>query len=281
MDCEICHGTRWKTIDVDGVEKVVRCDCWRAIVQERNFKEARIPAKFKNAELETYRPDTDSQRDALRLAKKFVAEFPGDGRGLVFYGPTGVGKTHLAVAMLKAVIQQKGARGFFFVTSELLRLVRETYNRSVEETEMEILRPVLEADVLVMDDLGFEKTSEWVQETLGLVINTRYNTKRATIVTSNLRDPMDNTDMNSFMVQLGVRSRSRLIEMCQWVEVQGTDVRDTERVAKAARTGHLPEAPERLGKKGLPPKTGGMARAGLKENRSFELKWSGGKAGSK
>lgn len=280
-DCEICHGTRWKSVEVDGVEKVVRCDCWRDIVQERNFTESRIPAKFKNAELETYRPDTDSQRDALRLAKKFVEEFPGDGRGLVLYGPTGVGKTHLAVALLKAVIRHKGARGYFFVTNELLRLVRETYNRSVEETEMEILKPVLEADVLVMDDLGFEKTSEWVQETLGLVINTRYNAKRATIVTSNLRDPMDNTDMSSFMVQLGVRSRSRLIEMCQWVEVQGTDVRDTDRVTKAARSGHLPEAPERLTKKGLPSKSGGMARAALKEGRNFELKWSGGKAGSK
>ena len=69
--------------------------------------------------------------------------------------------------------------------------------------------------------------------------------------------------------------------MCQWVEVQGTDVRDTERVAKAAKSGHLPEAPERLAKKGLPPKSSGMARAGLKEDRNFELKWSGGNAGSK
>jgi hypothetical protein len=119
--------------------------------------------------------------------------------------------------------------------------VRETYNRSVDETEMEVLRPVLEADVLVLDDLGVEKTSEWVQETLGLVINTRYNARRATIVTSNLRDPLDNTDMNSFMVQLGGRSRSRLLEMCEWVEVQGADIRDVDRITNAPRPARCPK----------------------------------------
>ena len=142
---------------------------------------------MRKAELATYKPDTDSQRDALRLAKKFVESFPVEQKGLVFFGPPGVGKTHLAIGLLKAVIRDKGARGYFFQTTELLRLVRETYNRWVEETEMDVLRPVLEADVLVLDDLGVEKTSEWVQETLGLVINTRYNARRATIVTSNLR----------------------------------------------------------------------------------------------
>jgi len=228
-DCEICHGSRWKSVTVNGVERMTRCDCWRDRLTAKNLAESRIPPKFAKAELATYKPDTDSQRDALRLAKKFVESFPGEQKGLVFFGPPGVGKTHLAVGLLKAVIRDKGARGYFFQTTELLRLVRETYNRGVDETEMEILRPVLEADVLVLDDLGVEKTSEWVQETLGLVINTRYNARRATIVTSNLRDPIDNTDMNSFMVQLGVRSRSRLLEMCEWVEVQGTDIRDVDR----------------------------------------------------
>ncbi|HTH23973.1 MAG TPA: ATP-binding protein, partial [Vicinamibacterales bacterium] len=163
MDCEICHGTRWKSVTVDGVERLTRCDCWKAVVVQKYLAEAHIPPKFGRAELTTYKPDTDSQRDALRLAKKFVESFPVEQKGLVFHGPTGVGKTHLAIGILKAVIRDRGARGYFFQTTELLRLVRETYNRSVDETEMEVLRPVLEADVLVLDDLGVEKTSEWVQ----------------------------------------------------------------------------------------------------------------------
>jgi DNA replication protein DnaC len=285
MDCEICHGTRWKSVVVDGVERMTRCDCWRELVSAKNLAESRIPPKFARAELSTYKPDTDSQRDALRLAKKFVESFPVEQKGIVFHGPTGVGKTHLACGLLKAVIREKGARGYFFQTTELLRLVRETYNRSVDETEMEVLRPVLEADVLVLDDLGVEKTSEWVHETLGLVINTRYNARRATIVTSNLVDAIDQNHkdfINSFMLQLGVRTRSRLLEMCEWVEVQGADIRDVERVTEAAKTGQMPEPPARLSKKSLPGKSSGMARARLKDSGvQYELNWSGGKAGSK
>ena len=104
--------------------------------------------------------------------------------------------------------------------------MRDTYNRSVEETEMEVLKPLLDADLLVLDDLGAERTSEWVQETLGLVVNTRYNAKRPTIFTSNLVDVPDNTDPRSFIFQLGARTRSRLIEMCDWVEIQGADIRE-------------------------------------------------------
>ena len=284
MDCNICHGSRWKSVIVDGVERMTRCDCWHAVVAAKNLADARIPTKFEKAELETYKPDTDSQRDALRLAKKFVELFPAERKGLVIHGPTGVGKTHLAAGLLKSVIRDKAARGYFFQTTELLRLVRETYSRSGDETEMEVLRPVLEADVLVLDDLGVEKASEWVHETLGMVINSRYNARRATIVTSNLVDVIDQNDkdfINSFMLQLGVRTRSRLLEMCDWVEVQGADIRDVERVTAAAKSGQMPEVPGRLTKK-LPGKSGGMARARLKDSgQQYELNWSGGKAGSK
>jgi DNA replication protein DnaC len=197
-----------------------------------------------------------------------------------------VGKTHLAVGILKACVRSKGARAYFFETRELLRLVRDTYNRSVEETEMEVLKPLLEADLLVLDDLGAERTSEWVQETLGLVVNTRYNARRPTIFTSNLIDVPDASEPRSFIFQLGARTRSRLIEMCDWVEILGVDVREvgpdasSDSIARwQASSPASPDNAERTGK--LPPRARAQARARLRSSRGDgELKWTGGRAGS-
>lgn len=284
MACEICGGSRWKTVEVGGVARLERCDCWRSAFADRLMAAARVPTRYARCELSTFEHDTDTQREAFRHATRFVEAFPVVDRGLVLYGPHGVGKTHLAVGILKAVIRAKGARGYFFETRELLRLVRDTYNRSVEETEMDVLGPVLGADVLVLDDLGAERTSEWVQETLGLVVNTRYNARRPTIFTSNLVDSPDTTDPLGFIHQLGARTRSRLKEMCAWVELQGADVREVGPHATADEIANWqkrsPASPENVRRSGgLPPKTRGMARARLKE-AAPELKWSGGKAGT-
>ena len=228
----------------------------------------------------------DTQRYAWQKANAFVDAFPVVDKGLLLFGPHGVGKTHLAVGILKACVRVKGARAYFFETRELLRLVRDTYNRSVEETEMEVLKPLLEADLLVLDDLGAERTSEWVQETLGLVVNTRYNAKRPTVFTSNLIDVPDATEPRSFIFQLGARTRSRLIEMCDWVEIQGADIREIgsdaspEKIARwKSSSPASPENIERSSK--LPPRAQSRARAHLRAARGdAELKWTGGKAGS-
>jgi DNA replication protein DnaC len=248
--------------------------------------EARIPHRYARCELTTFEHDMDSQREAYRRATVFVEAFPVVDKGLLLYGPHGVGKTHLAVGILKATIRKKGARGYFFETRELLKLVRDTYNRSVEETEMDVLDPVLKADLLVLDDLGAERSSEWVQETLGLVVNTRYNARRPTVFTSNLVDSPDNTDPRSFIFQLGARTRSRLIEMCDWVEIQGVDVREVgphasaDAIARWQRSS--PASPENVEKTSkLPPRAKSQARAQLRGPRvDNDLKWSGGKAGS-
>jgi DNA replication protein DnaC len=284
--CPQCHDTYWKPVVSDGVERVVRCDCWRGDVAARLLNDARIPPRFGRAELDNFEHDMDTQRSAWQKATAFVDAFPVVDRGLVLYGPHGVGKTHLAVGILKACVRAKGARAYFFETRELLRLVRDTYNRSVEETEMEVLKPLLDADLLVLDDLGAERTSEWVQETLGLVVNTRYNGKRATIFTSNLVDGPDSTDPRSFIFQLGARTRSRLIEMCDWVEIRGADIREVgphaswDDIARWKATSPAsPDNVERTSK--LPPRARNQARAQLRPGKGdVDLKWTGGKAGS-
>jgi DNA replication protein DnaC len=274
-------------VTVDGIERLTRCDCWRGEVVERLLKDARVPTRYGRCELGTFEHDMNTQREAYRRATRFVEAFPAVDKGLLLFGPHGVGKTHLAVGILKEVIRKKGARGYFFETRELLKLVRETYTRASDDSEMDVLAPVLEADLLVLDDLGAEKTSEWVQETLGLVVNTRYNARRATIFTSNLVDSPDNTDPQGFIFQLGARTRSRLVEMCDWVEIQGADVREVGPHATAEKIAEWqkksPASPQNVKKSsGLPPKSKGMARAKLRDSGlQYELNWSGGKAGSK
>jgi DNA replication protein DnaC len=283
--CEICDDTGWKTIEVDGVSRVTRCDCWHQRLYETLLSSACIPRRYLHCELTNFETHTDSQREAHRKAVRLVEQFPVAERGLLFYGDIGVGKTHLAVALLKELVRRKGARAVFYETRDLLKLVRDTYNNQVETTELDVLRPVLEADVLVLDDLGAEKKSVWVEETLGLVVNTRYSQRRITIFTTNLADT-DNTDANSVSFQLGLRIRSRLLEMCDWVKIDSHDTREVgphpthdEITRWHAQSPGSPKNRPR----GLPQKTTGQARAQLKPRErdgKADLKWPGGRAGS-
>jgi DNA replication protein DnaC len=265
---------------------VARCDCWHQRSFESLLKHARIPRRYLHCEFSNFDAHTDSQRDALRRANRLVEQFPVVERGLLFYGDNGVGKTHLAVALMKEAIRRKSARAVFFETRDLLKLVRDTYNSQVDATELDVLRPVLEAELLVLDDIGAEKKSQWVEETLGLLVNTRYSERRLTVFTTNLGDS-DNTEPNSIALQLGLRIRSRLKEMCDWVRIDGPDTREVgphpthEDIARWQD--HSPGSPKNRGRGALPSKSAGQVRAQLKPRERdgrADLKWPGGRAGS-
>src|SRR5213079_2434286 len=111
-------------------------------------------------------------------------------------------KTHLAVAILKHVIRGCGARGLFYDTRDLLKVIRSTYDPTNRTSEQDILRPVMTAELLVLDDLGAEKTSDWVEETLNLIVNTRYNERRPTLFTSNYPDIPEQDDPNTLLFRI-------------------------------------------------------------------------------
>jgi DNA replication protein DnaC len=287
MPCPLCDDTGWKPVDEKGVRRVVRCECWRDKLGQNRLADANIPKRYLHCTFTNFSAYNASLERALEQARRVSDRFPAasdlreQGRGLLLDGQPGVGKTHLAVAVLKQVIQTSGARGLFYDTRDLLRVIRSTYDPSIRTTELEILRPVMTADLLVLDDLGAEKTSEWVEETLNLIVNTRYNERRLTIFTSNYLDIPDDTDPNSLLFRIGFRMRSRLHEMCEFIEMDGADYRELP------VNGGVDDLITlwKMRKKGtLPSPRGRQARAQLREpavrDGKADLKWPGGRAGS-
>lgn len=243
---------------------------------------ARIPRRYEHCDLAgfvTY--DNASLEEALSRAQKLAEAFPVVDRGLFLLGPPGVGKTHLGVAVLKQVVSTRGAHGLYYDTRDLLRVIRNTYDPVVRTTEVEVLRPVMEAEMLVLDDLGAEKTSEWVEETLNLIVNTRYNERRVTIFTSNYEDDPDDTEPNSLVARIGSRMRSRLHEMCDFLHLEGADFRE---LPKNGGVDDLQILWKTRKKGSLPSRVGKTARAQLRDGQArdgrADLKWPGGRAGS-
>jgi DNA replication protein DnaC len=247
--CPLCEGTGWKSVSFGSDRRVTRCDCRRQARTQTLLAAARIPRRYEHCELSEF--DFDGSRRALassRLAAcKFVEEYPLEKTGLLFTGSIGVGKTHLAVGIIKALLG-KGIACLFYDYRELLKQIQNSYNDSVKATELDVLRPVFETEVLVLDELGAVKPTEWVWDTVSLILNTRYNDKRTTIITTNfpnlgargLRNSLSSRSREAaehaaseetLGDRIGDRMLSRLHEMCRIVKMEGADFRQTHRSA--------------------------------------------------
>jgi DNA replication protein DnaC len=147
----------------------------------------------------------------------------------------GVGKTHLAVGVLQRLVRERGVKGLFCDYRELLKSIQNSYNPEVKTTELELLQPIFAAEVLVLDDLGAQKPNEWVWDTVALILNTRYNDRQTTIITTNYQGlPAgggNQTDVEraareqTLGDRIGDRMLSRLAEMCVRVRMSGKDCR--------------------------------------------------------
>jgi len=244
--CPLCAGSGWKPVPGAPERGVTRCDCQLCARSGALIAAARIPKRYEHCELSNFTADFPGADRSIALAQisasRFVQEFdPRDGNGLLLVGGIGTGKTHLAVGILKELIVVRGSSCLFCDYRELLKQIQNSYNDSVRATELQVLRPVFEAEVLLLDELGAVKPSEWVWDTVSLILNTRYNDNRTTIITTNFPDePAASVARSSSLSlsparaaareetlgdRIGERMRSRLHEMCRFVKMDGPDFR--------------------------------------------------------
>jgi DNA replication protein DnaC len=247
--CPLCFGTGTRLeSDAQGMTGALVCDCRRSNSGARSLDAARIPPRFRGCSFHNYYPKNDSQYFAHSFASRLVDEYPAVEAGLLFSGSVGVGKTHLAIAVLKDLIEKKGVTCLFYESGSLLKAIQDSYNPVSQTSEMRVLAPVYQAEVLVLDELGASVPTNWVRDTMYQIINTRYNNKKLTIFTTNyLDEPRATTEENSEAAdakrrsrtfaaeriqelttledRIGTPLRSRLYEMCKKVMIDGEDYR--------------------------------------------------------
>ena len=236
-------------VTADGRHVAEACECRHEQRIYQLHRRAQIPPRYQGCTLENYQTSfaeaDKSLWPALNMARGFVDGYPAttNGNGLLFTGSIGVGKTHLAVGILQALVLEKSVQALFCDYRELLKEIGNSYNPQVSATELEVLRPVFEAEVLVLDELGAAKPTDWVWDTVAHILNTRYNDHRTTIITTNYVNAAPGGAAGMTVAaraareetlgdRIGERMRSRLAEMCVTITMSGADYRQG---AKRAR----------------------------------------------
>jgi DNA replication protein DnaC len=232
--CPDCNGTGWKIVERDEVSGASRCACVAVERAGRVLAECDLPPLYENASFDNFSTRNGELTTVFMAVRQYVKDFPNTKQpGLLLMGRPGSGKTHLAVAAFREILG-KGFEGLFFDYQNLLDRIRSSYDPSSQTSDKEAYRVAMDKEVLLLDDLGANRITDWVEDTVTSIITTRCNHRKPLIATTNLFDPdaryigRDSTpgtvDQSTTLVErVGARARSRLFEMCRVIKMPPID----------------------------------------------------------